>query len=295
MSKRPSTLRIYILILIMTTLWSANYVVAKFALREFPALLASGIRMIIAGAIMAAVYRWKRGQGTVTAWKAGDVWVLLFLGMIGVGVNQFFFVLGLSMTTVSHAAIMIGLTPITVLFLACLMGLERLSGSRLLGMITALAGVALLQLTSAKTGNASLLGDLLVYLGGFMFALFTVRGKQETSRLDGVVVNTFAYVGTAIAMLPITIGYSLRFTYADVTWVAWASLVYMAVFPSVVCYSIYYYALTHVPASRVSAFSYLQPLLAMLMAVPLLGEQPTKSLLMGGALVLFGVFLAERG
>jgi drug/metabolite transporter (DMT)-like permease len=69
----------------------------------------------------------------------------------------------------------------------------------------------------------------------------------------------------------------------------------MAVFPSVVCYSIYYYALTYVPASRVSAFSYLQPLLAILMAIPLLGEQPTRSLMAGGALVLTGVFLAERG
>jgi drug/metabolite transporter (DMT)-like permease len=96
-------------------------------------------------------------------------------------------------------------------------------------------------------------------------------------------------------MLPITAAYSIGFDYERVTWVAWASLVYMAVFPSVVCYSIYYYALTYVPASRVSAFSYLQPLLAIVMAIPLLGEHPTKSLVAGGALVITGVFLAERG
>jgi drug/metabolite transporter (DMT)-like permease len=150
-------------------------------------------------------------------------------------------------------------------------------------------------LSSAKADGATLLGDLLVYCASFTFALYTVRGKRESSRLGGVVVNTFAYVGTAVAMLPITIGYSVGFTYSNVTWVAWASLLYMAVFPSVICYSIYYYALTYVPASRVSAFSYLQPLLATVMAIPLLGEHPTKSLIMGGGLVLTGVFLAERG
>ena len=68
----------------------------------------------------------------------------------------------------------------------------------------------------------------------------------------------------------------------------------MAVFPSVVCYSIYYYALTHVPASRVAAFSYLQPLLATIMAILLLGENTTAGLMSGGALVLLGVFIAEK-
>jgi drug/metabolite transporter (DMT)-like permease len=293
--ERPSKLKIYSLIALMTTMWSSNYIVAKYALREFPPLLASGLRMVVAGLIMIFVYGWHHSNRNIPPWTRRDVGLLAFLGTIGVGLNQLFFVTGISMTTVSHAAIMIGLTPVTVLLLAALMGLESLSLLRLLGMITAFGGVAVLRLSSSKSDGATLAGDLLVFLASFTFAVFTVRGKRETKRLGGVVVNTFAYVGTAVAMLPITLGYSLEFDYSRVTWIAWMSLVYMAVFPSVVCYSIYYYALTHVPASRVSAFSYLQPLLATLMAIPLLGEHPTKSLVTGGALVLVGVFLAERG
>jgi drug/metabolite transporter (DMT)-like permease len=57
---------------------------------------------------------------------------------------------------------------------------------------------------------------------------------------------------------------------------------------------IYYYALTHIPASRVSAFSYLQPLLATVLAIPFLGETPSASMVTGGCLVLAGVFVAER-
>ena len=110
----PSFVRIYTLVALMTTLWSLNYIVAKYALREFPALLASGMRMIIAGAIMIAVYRWNRSKGSIPPWTRRDVGLLAFLGVIGVGLNQFFFVLGISMTTVSHAAIVAGLTPVTV-------------------------------------------------------------------------------------------------------------------------------------------------------------------------------------
>jgi drug/metabolite transporter (DMT)-like permease len=69
----------------------------------------------------------------------------------------------------------------------------------------------------------------------------------------------------------------------------------MALFPSLVCYLIYYYALKFIAASRVSAFSYLQPLLATVMAVMVLGEEVTGGLAAGGALILSGVFVAERG
>ncbi|HYP05662.1 MAG TPA: DMT family transporter [Bryobacteraceae bacterium] len=295
MPKRPSSLKIYSLVTLMTTWWSLNYIVAKYALREFPPLMASGIRMIFAGSIMLAVYSWRRSSRPRPSWTRSEIARLIVLGILGVGLNQFFFVLGISMTTVSHAAIMVGLSPITVLFLAAASGLEKLSALKLTGMVVALCGVGVLQLSSSKSDGATLLGDLLVYGAAFTFALYTVRGKRETAKLDGVAVNTFAYVGSAVAMLPVTVGYAIGFDFARVTWVAWASLLYMAVFPSVICYSIYYYALTHVPASRVSAFSYLQPLLATTMAIPLLGEHPTKSLIAGGALVLAGVFLAERG
>lgn len=295
MSERPSNLKIYSLVALMTTLWSLNYIIAKYALREFPALLASGLRMIIAGVVMAALYRWNHAQGRIPSWTRKDVWLLSFLGILGVGLNQFLFVLGISMTTVSHAAIVTGLTPITVLMLASVMGLERLGLIRLAGMFIALSGVVFLQLSSVRSNSGTFKGDLVVYLGSFMFAIYTVRGKQETSRFGGIVVNTFAYVGAAIAMLPITLGYGSSFDFEKVTWVAWVSVLYMALFPSVLCYSIYYYTLTYVPASRVAAFSYLQPLLAMTMAMAFLGERPTAGLLSGGALVLVGVFLAEKG
>jgi drug/metabolite transporter (DMT)-like permease len=91
-----------------------------------------------------------------------------------------------------------------------------------------------------------------------------------------------------------TLWYAAGFDFGRVTPGGWASLVYMAAFPSVVSYLIYYWALTHVTASRVAAFSYLQPLLATLLGVALLDEKVTGWLIAGGALVLAGVFVTER-
>jgi drug/metabolite transporter (DMT)-like permease len=251
---RPSHLRLYSLILLMVFLWSANYVVAKHVLRQMPALLVVGIRTIIAGCAMVPIYRrWVRRNGG-HGWDRRDIPLLLFLGLCGVGLNQALFVVGIQQTTVAHAAIMIALTPMLVLAIAAIAGLERLNVARLLGMGVALAGVALLQSHSHAAG-ASLAGDLLVLSAAISFSVFTVRSKAEIHRFGGVTVNTFAYIGSALLLMPATLWFAHGFEFGRVTWTGWTSLVYMALFPSVLCYLIYHYALSYIPASRVSAFA----------------------------------------
>jgi drug/metabolite transporter (DMT)-like permease len=292
---RPSGARLYSLIALMTFLWACNFIAVKLALRDFTPLLVTGLRTLIAGFTMIPVYLWWRQRDDSNEWSRSDVPTLLLLGLMGVGLNQVCFVFGLSRTSVAHAAIVIGLTPVIVFSIAAMAGLEKLTTVRLLGMFVALSGVAALQFGRTFKGKeASLLGDGLVLLGATMFAFFTVRGKQEARRLGAVTLNTFAYIGSGVALLPLTLRESVGFSFGSVSWIGWTSLAYMAVVSSVVCYLIFYYALTWVPASRISAFAYLQPLIATLLAMPLLGELPAKGLLLGGALVLLGVFIAER-
>jgi drug/metabolite transporter (DMT)-like permease len=258
-----------------------------------PALLVVGLRTTIAGFAMIPLYqRWMRRNGG-HGWTARDIPLLVLLGLFGVGLNQGLFVLGIARTSVAHAAIMIALTPMIVLIIASVSGLESLSLPRLLGMAVALAGVAALQSGSSSAG-ATLAGDAIILGAAISFSLFTVRSKAEIHRFGGVTVNTFAYIGSAVALLPSTLWLGADFEFGRVTWTGWASLAWMALFPSVLCYMIFHYALTHVPASRVSAFAYLQPLFAILLAIPVLGEQPSGSLLAGGALVIAGVVAAER-
>ena len=176
-------------------------------------------------------------------------------------------------------------------------GLERLTVRRAAGMLLALAGVGVLKaLEPAPAGRGpSLLGDLFMFLAGLTFALFTVFGKRVTTRHTSVTVNTFAYVGAALAYLPLTLWQARDFSFSSVSSGAWVSLVYMALFPSVLCYLIFYYALSRIPASRVSAFSYVQPLLVTLLGVAVLGEHITASLVVGGTVIFSGVWMTERG
>ena len=283
---------LYALIFLMVAFWSGNYIVGKIALRELPPLLVAGLRIGFAGALILPFALKPRASTS----GPGDILRLLALGVFGVTLNQVFFIVGLSRTSVAHAAILIGLTPIQVLILACLRGQERMSIERAAGMSIALAGVALLKaFEPAAAAGVTWLGDLFTFLAGTFFAIFTVFGKEVTRLHSAVTVNAYAYVGGAVALAPVTLWEISRHPLAHVSGAAWMAVLYMALFSSVIAYLIYYYALTHVAASRVSAFSYLQPVFATAMGAALLREHVGSPVIAGGLVILSGVYLVERG
>lgn len=290
---RPSDRRLYLLLLLVVTFWSFNYVVGKIALREFPPLLLVALRTALAGVLMVPVYL-SRESGTASPWTWRELRVLVPLGVCGVALNQVLFVVGLARTSVAHAAVFIGLTPILVLLMAAALGQESLSARKLAGMGIAFAGILVLQMGRVAGSAATSFGDACILLAALSFAGFTVMGKSVSARHGAITVNTVAYVSGGLLLAPIILWQGAGFHYAAVTAQGWWSVFYMAAFSSVIAYLMYYYALTHIAASRVSGFSYLQPLLATLMAIPFLREPLSPGLLLGGSLALAGVFVTER-
>jgi len=291
---------LYALILLMVAFWSGNYIAGKIALRELSPLFLAGLRIGLAGVTMVPLYAWERAarrpKRPPQAESLPHVVQLLILGLLGVTLNQFFFIVGLSRTSVAHAAILIGLTPIQVLIIAGVRGQERITARKAVGMAIALAGVALLKAFEPAAGTgATWLGDFFILLTGLCFALFTVFGKEVTQQYSTITMNTYAYVGGAMALLPLTVWEATHQPLAHVSAGAWLAAIYMALFPSVIAYLIYYHALAHMAASRLSAFSYLQPVFASIMGVVILGETLGAPVIAGGAVILAGVYLAERG
>lgn len=290
---RPSHKLLYWLLLLMVFFWSVNFIVAKVALREFPSFLLAMLRVIVAGAAMLPIFALRQRRRAARL-RGREGVKLFFLGAFGVALNQVFFILGLARTSVAHSAILIATTPVQVLLLAAAIGQEKLTFRKVTGLLIAMGGVGVLQL-ARNSGSPTLVGDVLILLCGLTLAFYTVFGKQVTQRHDSITMNTFAYTGGAVLVLPLVAWEARHFDFGAVSIAGWLSLLYMALFSSVAAYIIYNYALTHIAASRVSAFSYLQPVFATAMAIPLLHEHMTGGLAAGGALVLTGVIMTERG
>jgi len=157
----PTRAKLYGLISVMTFFWSINYVVAKIALRSFPALLIGPLRAATAAALLLPIF-FLRPSDLGEKWQRREVIELALLGVFGITLNQVFFVVGMSSTSVAHAALVIATTPLQVLMLAALRGQERVTVRKLAGLAVAIAGIAVLNL-GRETRGASFTGDFFAW------------------------------------------------------------------------------------------------------------------------------------
>jgi drug/metabolite transporter (DMT)-like permease len=286
---------IYLLLAAMILLWSGNYIVAKIVLRTVPAILVIALRAVIAGVLIFPVYlRRLRESGT---WPQGrDLGQLFVLGFCGIAMNQFCFVQGIGRTSVTHSAIIMSTSPVWVLLLASLLGMERVTIAKVSGMALAICGVLILQAFRSQYSGGSrptILGDLLVLACAVLLASMTVFTKRWKPG-EGFAVVAVGYIAAAITFAPVVWWQSQVFPLRFITPIMWGCILYMAALSSVVCYLIYNYALRHIAASRVAATQYMQPFLATVLAVMILGERLTAPILAAGGVIIAGVFVTER-
>ena len=277
----------------MLAMWSFNYAAGKTALRYFDGLTLAAFRVEIAALIFLPIYFLRGNPGSL---NRRDVWTLSYLGWF-LCANQMLFTVGLAYTTSGHSSMILAIGPILVLLLARAMKIEALTTAKIVGMALAFTGAAIL---AAENGfdlrrSPTLSGDLITLLGTTCFTFYVVLSKKVASKYHSIEMNAVNFFASAIVLLPLAIFLAVHFDWRSVPWEGWMGLLYMAVISSVAAYTLFYWALRYMEASRVAAVNYFQPIGAILVAALFLGEVPTRHLLLGGVLILLGVYLAERG
>ena len=301
----PSRTAIAASIGFLVAAWAGNFIAAKIGLRSLPAFAMASFRVVLAGIAMVPIYflcsrlpvfaeaAAFRRQG----FSARDLWVFLYLGFFGVTVNQTCFTVGLHFTSVSHAAVIVGLGPIYILILAVLFRMERATGHKVVGMLIALFGVAVLASENGiSLHSSSLAGDAITMTGSLGFAMYVVLGKRVAGKYDSLTMTAFNHFAGALIVLPLAISEAAHFSAADfrnVPWQAWAAVIYMAVISSAMAYVFYFWLLRYLEASQLSAFTYLLPVLATILGILWLGEKGSWGQVLGGVLALGGVYWIE--
>ena len=290
-----NTFMLYFLLAIMVLIWAANFVIAKNALEEIPPFALLVIRIWISNLLLLTFF-FLKGKHRNYSLQRGDWRWFAWLGFLGVAVNQAGFTVGIHYTTIGHGALIFGLGPVFVLILAVWMKLEKLTLQKWLGLSFAFLGVVLLASEHGFTSESpTLLGDAIILFGVLGFSLYTAFGKKVSARYDTLTLNTFVFIAGLVFVTPMASWQLFQTDWSAVTWKGWFGAFYMASMASVAAYMIFYYALTKISVTRLSMLSYFQPVLATTLGVIFLGEKITSYLLGSGALILFGVFLANRG
>ncbi len=273
---------------------AGTYLAAKHALGELTAFELALVRFSCAAAIYGVLLlRWRPQV------DRDDLLPLLVLGAIAVPLNQGLFLVGLARSSPGHAALMYALTPIFVFLIARARLGEPASFAKLAGITIAFGGVLVVLLARgvmAFRGDGSpLLGDLLILGGVAAWAVYAVWGKPYAERYGAVTFTGLSLGFGTLLYLPLGLVASQARDFTRLSAGGWTAVLYLIVVTSVVCYVIFYWAMARAEASRVAIWSNLQPVLTALLAWLVYGERLTAPFLAGGAMVLAGVVLTERG
>jgi drug/metabolite transporter (DMT)-like permease len=281
-----------VLAMLLHVLISAGtFIVAKVALGQFDPPALAQIRFVLATSALLTLH-FARGGGLP---RRSDLPALAFLGLIGTTLNQGLFLFGLARSTAAHGALLYAATPIFVLCLAVLRKQERLRARRALGVALAFTGVAILLFGRGLAfERAWLLGDALILLAVWAWALYTAKSRELVGRLGPTALTAWAMLLGTVFFLPLGVPALFAQDWTRVTAAGWASLAYVAFLTSVVSYLIWSWALARAEASRVAIFTNLQPIVTALLAWGFLHEPLTAAFAGATVLVLAGVALAER-
>jgi drug/metabolite transporter (DMT)-like permease len=283
---------VHLVMLLHSVISAGTYLAAKRVLGELSAWEVALARFVLASLCYTALM-WRRPVRI----PRRDLLGLAALGVVAIPLNQGFFLAGLAHTTPGHAALLYALTPIFVFLLARWRLGEPATLPKLVCIGLAFAGVVVVLLTSGSRLGAegTLHGDLLVLLAVVAWAIFAVAGKRYAERYGALVSTGVAVVFGTLVYLPFGVALSSAAAFERLSPVGWGSLAYLVVITSVISYLLYYWALRRAEASRVAVWSNLQPVLTAPLAWVLLGDPMGAGLLAGGAMVLSGVLLTQRG
>lgn len=252
------------------------------------------LRLTIASVIFLCLVLFQRKR--FSPFHKKDAITLFLLGFIGISVYHLSLNYGEQFVSAGAASLIIATIPIFVVVLARLFLSEVLDKRILLGIIIALVGVVVISLwgnPDARIEIDYVSGALAVVLASFVGAVYTIAGKKLLVRYNPLSLTAYAFLIGNLGLIPF-LSPSFIDEVLNLSIVTWASVLFLAVFPTVIAYSLWYAALEIKQASEVSVYLYATPVLSTLLGTIFLGEQITIFYVLGGAFVLFGLYLVNK-
>ena len=286
---------IYASLVVTMLFWGGTFIAGRILADSMPPADAAFIRFALAALFMAVITRLIDGKLALP--PKNQVIRLLLLGFTGVFCYNICFFSGLAYIEAGRASLIIALNPIAIAVGAILLLGERLSLLQTAGLVISLIGAVFV----ISNGHPSVLLS-----GGFGFgeaaiigcvvswAAYSLIGRsvlRDMSPLSAVFYS--ALFGAAMLFLVTLRDWTLggMFNYSAA---AWLSLVFLGLLGTAAGFSLYYYAIRTIGAARSSVFINLVPLFSIVLAWLILGETIKGSVLVGGIILLTGVYLTNK-
>ena len=269
-----------------------NPVAVKLAVLDVPPLPFVAMRFLLAGLVLLPVAL-LFGRGREVGRK--DLFSMAGVGFVGVGMSNVAFTLGVSMTTASDTALIYAAAPIWGILLGLALGVERPTLWGIGGVALAFLGVGVVVYGGlGGGGGSSLEGDLLVVVATVCWGSYAVLSLPLLRTYSPIVVASYTMLFGGLAALPLSLPGFVVAEWGEVGGEAWGAVAYSTLLVAAYGFWAWQWGVSRVGANRVLVYQYLITLVGVASGVGLLGESLTINKILGGAVILLGVYLARR-
>lgn len=275
---------------ITAVFWAGAFFAAKEAVRNGPPVTTAFLRFSLAGFLLLGICFLRRE--ILVPWRA----LPRLLAMAGVGIflyNLFFFE-GLRRTSALNGSLIASANPAITALLSGVFARERTTGAQWAGIFVSFTGVVFVLSGGSLEALLALRfnpGDLLIVGSATCWAVYSILARRVLKEAGSVIITAFACLAGSVLLSP------LAFRETGAGWldspVFWACILYMAVFPSGIAYVWWNDGVREIGPARASVFINLVPVFVMILSV-FSGTLPQTGQVLGGALVLVGVYLTAR-
>ena len=277
--------------------WGFSFIATKVALREVHPFTLLTLRFGI-GAFLLLVFQLRQDKKFLKVFSQRDWIYVLFLSIVGIAGHNLLQAFGLLYTTAINTGWIIAIQPIFITLTARLFLGEGITVRKIIGIVIGFSGIFLIVSKGVFSLSlfrfSSTFGDLLVLLSALTWTAFTVGGRGFLSRFPPLVTITPIMMVGCLITLPLSAVKGEWNILFHLSLSGWMGILFLGIFCSGLAYFYWYSALEKRDSSIIGMYLYLEPLVTLMGARLLLGEEVKWITLMGGGMTLMGVYLATR-
>ncbi len=188
---------IFSILLFVVLIWGINVVMIKYLTNYYPPLALAPIRLFLATCLLLPVVFYKEGY---TRPPRGAILGIVGIATFSIFLHQIALSWGIALTSSSHASLILALNPMLTTALSSYLIKEPFTGTKGLGILLGFSGVALV-VSGASRGEATFLGDAIMFIATITFVVGSLFVKKSTTVLSPLIVTAYSHTLASIGLL----------------------------------------------------------------------------------------------
>lgn len=280
-------------LIIANIIWGATSPIFKWTLENVTLFTLAFFRFFLASIILLPFL-----SGHNLSIKKRDFLKLFILSFVGIFLHITFFLYGLTLSSSINAPIISSSAPLFLIIASIFFLKEKPNVKRIAGGILGFLGVLIIVLLpligNSNSIDSSIIGNSLFLLATVGIVVHVILLKELTRDYNPLVLLFWSFAIASILFLPLFINEFIQTrSLLNIGFQGIAGIIYGAVLASAFAYYLFHFSMRYLQASEVGLFTYIAPVVAIIVAGPLLNEVPSPTYIIGTILVFVGIYIAE--